>query len=346
MPYTPQYILVQGQNQPLYQSTGACGMPTTFSYFLCSIWVCLGDPHSAASRIVSVGGPQGFGSVNIVYGSVGVTLLNNIFSNIFGGNFSVAINNLRSHVLVSVDSLNQIVQVYVNDVAVPQSSGAGWSGVGPFNISYFPQWTLSSSGSTLPGCGVADCFIAAPAAFYDISLTGNRRRFINADLTAVDLGNDGSEVLGTKPPVFLTVRPTSSNPADFIVNNGFGGAWSASTGYAPSFEPAGLGCVAPTPPPPPPPSPGSLAMDNVLALDLTPANVADTQIFLMWSNDRGHSYGSPVGQPIGAPGAYLTSPQWQRLSYARDRVFKLEWSVPVATALLGAYIDVDAQAKS
>lgn len=69
-------------------------------------------------------------------------------------------------------------------------------------------------------------------------------------------------------------------------------------------------------------------------------------IFLDWSDDRGHSYGNPVGQPIGARGAYLTSVQWQRLSYGRDRVFRLTWSVPVATALLGAFVEADTSPKS
>ena len=69
-------------------------------------------------------------------------------------------------------------------------------------------------------------------------------------------------------------------------------------------------------------------------------------IWLDWSDDRGHSYGNPVGQPIGAAGAYLTSVQWQRLGYARDRVFRLTWSVPTATALQGAFVELDSSAKS
>lgn len=88
----------------------------------------------------------------------------------------------------------------------------------------------------------------------------------------------------------------------------------------------------------------SLAMDNLLVS--APVVPEGNQIFLSWSDDRGHSFGSPVGQPIGATGKYLTNVQWQRLAYARDRVFKLEWSVPVATALQGAFIEVDTNAKS
>jgi hypothetical protein len=62
-------------------------------------------------------------------------------------------------------------------------------------------------------------------------------------------------------------------------------------------------------------------------------------ISLRWSDDRGHSWGNPVTQSIGQAGEYLTSLQWQRLAYARDRVFELSWSVPMKTALQGAWID-------
>jgi hypothetical protein len=67
-----------------------------------------------------------------------------------------------------------------------------------------------------------------------------------------------------------------------------------------------------------------------------------TLISLDWSDDRGHSYGNPVTQQIGANGEYLTSLQWQRLGMARDRVFRLSWTVPMATALQGAWVTAEA----
>ncbi|HEX3574567.1 MAG TPA: hypothetical protein VHU42_08215 [Rhodopila sp.] len=66
----------------------------------------------------------------------------------------------------------------------------------------------------------------------------------------------------------------------------------------------------------------------------------EPQIFLSWSDDRGHTFGNPVGASLGAGGEYRTSLQWQRIGMGRDRVFQLEWSVPTATALQGAWIDV------
>lgn len=143
------------------------------------------------------------------------------------------------------------------------------------------------------------------------------------------------------PWVYLTIPTSGGTPSDFFTNiEGTAGPFNFG-GLTPHFCSY---CAGGTTTPPPPSS--SLAMDNVLAIDETPALVAGSQIFLDWSDDRGHSFGSPVGQPIGATGAYLTNVQWQRLSYGRDRVFRLTWSVPVATALQGAWIEVNTSAKS
>lgn len=71
-----------------------------------------------------------------------------------------------------------------------------------------------------------------------------------------------------------------------------------------------------------------------------PAQVPMVQ--LSWSDDRGVSYGTPIQQPLGQVGQTQVVAQWQRLGMARDRVFQLEWSSPVMTALNGAFIDVGA----
>ena len=72
----------------------------------------------------------------------------------------------------------------------------------------------------------------------------------------------------------------------------------------------------------------------------TPAALSVNLISLRWSDDRGHSWSSPVTQSMGEPGEYRTSLQWQRLGMARDRVFEISWSTPFKTALQGAWIDV------
>lgn len=63
-------------------------------------------------------------------------------------------------------------------------------------------------------------------------------------------------------------------------------------------------------------------------------------IDLSWSDDRGKTFGNPVSQSLGNQGEYLTTVSWNRLGYARDRVFKLQWSAPIKTALNGSFITV------
>lgn len=64
------------------------------------------------------------------------------------------------------------------------------------------------------------------------------------------------------------------------------------------------------------------------------------QVSLRWSDNRGKSYGNRIEQSMGAAGEYLTSVQWNRLGYARDRVFELTWSVNAKTALQGAFVEL------
>jgi hypothetical protein len=68
---------------------------------------------------------------------------------------------------------------------------------------------------------------------------------------------------------------------------------------------------------------------------------APPRIGLSWSDDRGHTYGSPVLQSMGAVGETLVSVQFRRLGMARDRVFVLTWSSPYRTALQGAWLTIN-----
>jgi hypothetical protein len=79
----------------------------------------------------------------------------------------------------------------------------------------------------------------------------------------------------------------------------------------------------------------SLGLDNIVV------NTVPTpwQLLLDWSDDRGHTFGNPVPQGVGGQGEYLTQAQWQRLGYARDRIFRLTWTAPLRTALQGASIE-------
>lgn len=77
-----------------------------------------------------------------------------------------------------------------------------------------------------------------------------------------------------------------------------------------------------------------------------PANADVNQILtLSCSDDRGKSYWNPPTQTIGATGEYIAQPQWQRLGLARDRVFKLSWSINAKTALQGAWVETVKEAS-
>jgi hypothetical protein len=71
-----------------------------------------------------------------------------------------------------------------------------------------------------------------------------------------------------------------------------------------------------------------------------PSILTEPMISLSWSDNRGVSYGTPVENEMGKSGEFLTAIQWTRLGMARDRIFKLEWSAPVKTALNGGYSEV------
>lgn len=66
--------------------------------------------------------------------------------------------------------------------------------------------------------------------------------------------------------------------------------------------------------------------------------VGDSAVFLRWSDTKGKSWGNPIQGTLGPLGDYLRSVQFQRLGYARDRVFEVFWSAPQITALNGAFV--------
>lgn len=66
----------------------------------------------------------------------------------------------------------------------------------------------------------------------------------------------------------------------------------------------------------------------------------DPPVLLSWADDGGEIFGFPVEQGLGKGGKFLTQLSWNRLGMARSRVFQIQWSAPVKTALSGAYIQM------
>jgi hypothetical protein len=64
-------------------------------------------------------------------------------------------------------------------------------------------------------------------------------------------------------------------------------------------------------------------------------------VSLRWSDDRGRTFGNALLQNAGAPGEYLTQPQWLGMGVARDRIFELTHNIAGPAALNGAWIDAE-----
>jgi hypothetical protein len=304
------------------------GFPATpFDYLLTSMWVCLSYGTGFGTNFTAHW-PFFEAHPQATANAIQVRLFN-LTTVFFDATYNVPFRSLRSHILISVNCVAQIVQVYINDVAVTLTSG-GFTAALRMAIGADHTFNLNGAGTAAGhGGAIADVWSANTPAFVDLSVAANRRKFIHADLSPVDLGATGMGPTGTQPPVFLTV-PAGGVPSDFRTNYGTGGAFSGT------FSTLTLGLQAPgvcTLPPPPP----KLAMDDVNCTTIP--SLERNLVFVEWSDDRGHSWGNPVGQPMGEAGEYRTSLQWQRLGMGRDRVFRIFWSVPTNTALQGCWLD-------
>jgi hypothetical protein len=62
-------------------------------------------------------------------------------------------------------------------------------------------------------------------------------------------------------------------------------------------------------------------------------------VLLSWSDDGGHTWSNEHEASMGAVGQYHSRLKWWRLGVARDRVFRVATSEPVAVTWLGAELD-------
>ncbi len=77
-----------------------------------------------------------------------------------------------------------------------------------------------------------------------------------------------------------------------------------------------------------------------VGLDGSPAVGQNPQIYLRWSNDGGNTFGPEQNIPIGMLGDYGRMVYWNRLGYARDRVYWVRYSDPTYIGLVNASLDM------
>jgi hypothetical protein len=180
---------------------------------------------------------------------------------------------MRMHFLMSVDTHAQRVQVYINDQRIAVADV--WIGTPPFDFNLGPTanaWDWNVSGVATSGRypALGDMWLTNPPAFVDLSVTANRRKFINADLTPVDLGDTGNATFGTSPNIYNSIR-VGGVATDILINRGSGGGTWRATSNPPTLQAPGS-CALPIPPPagPAPSKLGLLRQPLLYFAGLTP----------------------------------------------------------------------------
>lgn len=67
-------------------------------------------------------------------------------------------------------------------------------------------------------------------------------------------------------------------------------------------------------------------------------NPRDPQVMLRWSNDGGRTWGNEHWKGAGQAGTYETRARWLRLGRARDRVYEIAVTDPIAWRIVEAYL--------
>jgi hypothetical protein len=82
-------------------------------------------------------------------------------------------------------------------------------------------------------------------------------------------------------------------------------------------------------------------LDLERGVGLASGQGTDPQLMLRLSRDGGHTWGEPLLMSPGAMGAYTQRVIARRLGHARDTVFEVTVSDPVAWSLVQAWLDLE-----
>ena len=191
-----------------------------FDSMLYSMWVCL-PPNAGITPSYT----SSFFVMAVDATHIGLTLYSSSFAGfgtvMFTGNFTPPLYRTRSNILLSVQCSTQTVQIYINDAPASPVNG-GWTAVNSFHVNPNNIFRINVGNPSFPPpyAALADIWCTS-GTFVDLSIVANRRKFINADLTPVDLGTNGQNPLGSPPVIFQTV-PSGGVPNDLLINRGTG----------------------------------------------------------------------------------------------------------------------------
>lgn len=207
------------------------GLPSTFPCALLSGWFT--SPPDNGTWTFSGSSGRGL-SLQWSTASAGFPHIAISIYGAAGGVTGQAISNLAlepgilTHVLLSVDAPGNRLQLYINDTDVSLSSA--W--INTNQMGGATDWRVGTGfnfGLACTQCA-GDIWFSNQASFTDLATVSNRRKFINSDLSPVDLGPHGAAPFGTSPPMFLHLAP-GALAAGFTANAGTGGAFSPDLGF-------------------------------------------------------------------------------------------------------------------
>ena len=136
--------------------------------------------------------------------------------------------NQWHHILMSWDLANNVAHCFVNDSTTGNGLNSKVNTDIQYNALFGPgDWSVGAGidgtygvYQKLPG---DICNLYFTDEYIDLSVTSNRRKFINADGTPVNLGTDGSTPTGTAAKILMAGDATYWNAG---TNGGTGGAFT------------------------------------------------------------------------------------------------------------------------
>jgi hypothetical protein len=202
--------------------------PSNFSFLLHSSWHCCPPGPGSVT-----GCDLTFSPLDVFYVNVGANAGAQATCEIqvyqatpfgtkqYDANFN-PLPNQQWHVLVSVNTDTKVVQLFVNDIQYMPTSG-GWTGTGQMpgssGVGAVTVVDVGAFGGVYPA--VANIWEMATPGWVDLTVVANRRKFINADKSPVDLGANGQTPFGTPPNIYLAAY--SGVATDLTINRGTAG---------------------------------------------------------------------------------------------------------------------------